>query len=363
MAQEPLNESFFRDVCLNTGMALICTDENLRIVFLNTVAARLLGETSESMIGQPVVSIVPEERRELAGRLLERALAKGEISEFDFRHRMPDGEPAFLAVTFSPIITNEQPAGVSIGIRNVTRRIHLEHEMAESRKMSALGTMAGAVAHHLNNILGGIITSVDFVHDSTDPIVLQRVLRNTADALTRINKITHGLLAFAEGDHTNSPLANLRAIVEQFVRDIRQTLANKSIDIQAHLEDVDYSAPTRHVLRIMSNLVSNAADALPKGGAITVELKPLPEQQSIVLRVTDTGGGIPDNVLPHVFEPFFTTKTQNTAEVVEHSGLGLAVVHGLVKVLGGTIIVSSCPQGTTFSITLPLSSVPSGQIR
>jgi PAS domain S-box-containing protein len=354
---DPCDDHFFRDMCIHAGLALIATDEQLRIRFWNPAAGRMLGGSAEAMTGQAIWSIVPAERRELAERLCKRALSHGETSELDFQYRDPAGQPMFLAVTISPIIDSTQRrTGISVYVRDVTRRMTLERAMAESQKMSALGLMAGQVAHHFNNVLGGIITSLDFAQASDDPDVLRRAMRTTLSALTRANTLTQGLLAFAEGDRSASSLGNLGNMVRQYAAELESRLAAQNIRLEIDVEVFEALLPTRQVLTVLDNLVANAREAMPTGGMLRIELQLVPSEAKAILRVADTGAGIAPENLPRVFEPFFTTKGIGDPGCSPHAGLGLAVVHGIVNQMGGSVSVASAREaGTVCSVTLPLT--------
>jgi signal transduction histidine kinase len=300
------------------------------------------------------MSIVPYERRELASRLFERALQKREVSEFEFPHRNPLGEAMYLAVTISPIMDEHgNSTGVSVYVRDVTRRMELEREVAESQKMSALGTMAGAVAHHFNNVIGGIITSVDFARNSDNPKTMRRTLETTVAALSRASQLTLGLLAFAEGDHSDTWTGDLTEIVKEFVASLESRFANQNIRVESDVQPVRAMMPAKRITSILEGVTANACEAMPQGGRLRIELLPDGPGQ-IRLRVSDTGAGIASEDLPRVFEPFFTTKGDDPSAPKDHLGLGLAVVHGLVKDLGGSVTLeSTLRQGTTCNVILP----------
>ena len=352
---EQVSDEFLRDACLHAGVAMIAADADLRVRFWNRAATRFFGGSAESMYGQEITSIVPHERRELAHRFIGRTLQSGEITEFEFSHRDPAGQPVYLAITVSPIIDQQGGhVGVTVHVRDVTRRIDAERTAGETRKMAALGTMAGAISHHFNNLLCGLITSADFARDSTDPQVLQRTLRAIVPILNRASGLTRNLLAFAEGDHTHSPPENVAVILKRFLESVKDVAAVRNIEIRSHIEPVDAELPAKQLTTILDCLGANAAEAMPDGGTFTVQLEPTADGQDFVLRVSDTGHGIPEEQLTRVFEPFFTTKGLDSTGSADHPGLGLAVVHGIVRDLGGGVTFCSSPEtGTTFSVRLP----------
>jgi PAS domain S-box-containing protein len=316
----------------------------------------MLGGSAQVMTGQPVWSIVPAERRELAERLCRRALAHGETSELDFQYRNAAGDPTFLAVTISPIIdSNSKRNGISVYVRDVTRRMTLERAMAESQKMSAMGAMAGQVAHHFNNVIGGIITSLDFAENSDDIDAMRRTMHSAVAALTRASALTQGLAAFAEGDPGSSSMGDLGAMVREYAAELEPKLAALHIRLELDLESFEAQLPARQVMTVLENLVANARESMPSGGTLRIELLLFPGEPKAVLRVADTGSGIEADHLHRVFEPFYTTKSENDPAGSSHAGLGLAVVHGIVNQMGGSVTISSSPgEGTVCSVILPL---------
>jgi len=348
------DDSFFRHMCVNAGVALIATDANLRIQFWNMAAGRIFGGSAESMLGQPIMSIVPSERRILAERLFERTLHKEEVAEFEFPHRSPTGEPMYLAVTVSPIVDDTANCtGISVYVRDVTRRMELEREMADARKMAALGALAGGIAHHFNNQVGGIITSFELARRSNNPERWRRALDAAGSSLSRANKLTQSLLAFAEGDHTDTEFRNLTETIREFLDAMQPRLDAQGIALTTQLEQVDALVPVKRITTILDRVIANACEAMPQGGSLHVELAR--SEPDVMLKITDTGVGIAPEHLERVFEPFFTTKAGDDLSVSEHHGLGLAVVHGLLKDLGGNATLCSEPdKGTTVAIRLPL---------
>lgn len=356
---ESYGEDYFRHVCQQAGVALILTDQQRRIRFWNAAATRLLGASPECMEGEDITSIVPHEKRSLAIKLLDRTLTRGDINELEFRYPQRNGDPMYLAVMISPVVDDAgQSIGVSLYARDVTRRIKAAQEAANAQKMAALGSLAGAIAHYFNNLLGGLVTSADFAQNSDNPETLHRALKSMASTLSRATKLTFGLLAFAEGDHSDSPIEPIPETIDRFTYRLAARAAAQQIRIETQLERPDRLFRARQIETVLDRLTDNAFEAMPEGGVLRFELLVTPDDRGILLQVSDTGHGIADEHLGHVFEPFFTTKCNNLAQTTNHTGLGLAVVHGIVKSLGGTVTLCSTPQdGTICSIWLPVREI------
>ncbi len=352
---EQFDDAFFRHICSHTELALIATDDKLQIRYWNHAASRLFGGSADAMRGELLTTIVPADRRNIADRLLHRALLRRECSTFEFPHRHPDGKPMFLAVNICPIIDDSgNTLGVSVYARDVTRRIESERALADAGKMAALGTMAGALAHHFNNLLGGLITRADFAQSSDDPDTLHRALRSIVSTLSRTGKLTQALLAFAEGDTIEGETAEVHEAVRQFLDGIQPKLDSLGIRVDSHIEAVRHRLSIRQIRTLLDCLTANACEAMTHGGTLQIELLQPSDADEFILRLSDTGPGMSEDSLRHAFEPFYTTKSEGIPGSPDHPGLGLAVVHGIVRSLGGTVTLASQPgQGTTCTVHLP----------
>jgi len=345
---------FLRSLCEHAGIAIIATDEQFVIRFWNVAAERMFGKSASEAIGQPIWLIIPPERHGLAQRMLDRAVTRGETSDVELRRTGPDGRKHHLAVTFSPVPgDHKQASGVSICVRDVTKGMDLMRDVAETQRMLALGSMSGAVAHHFNNLLGGALTALDFVQDSFEVETLRRGLRTAMTALSRVSELTFGLLAFAEGDRSESPTGDAVETVRQFVSSRRKEWTGKRISVETELHPLKAKLASKRLTTILRILTANACEAMADGGTLRIELSKGPGM-TVVLRVRDSGMGMLDEQIRHVFEPFFTTKRAIRPGDPEHVGLGLAIAYGIVKDLGGTITFERGePRGSVCTVCLP----------
>jgi len=346
--------AYFRQLCENVGVAVIAADTGLAIRFWNSAAGRMFGAAAERMIGTPITSILPQERRRTAERMLRSVLETRQTIEFEFQDRSVQGERRELAGVMAPVLAESgECVGASLCIRDITRRIVLQEEVHESRKMGALGEMAGAMAHHFNNILGGVITSVDYAKDSEDPAVQKRVLDQTAQALLRATNLVNGLLTFACGDKRADDLADFTEVVNELAGEVEQTIAVRNVEFTLVLPGLPVlPVPRLQVLTILRNLVKNAMDAMPDGGQLRIEVSL--EEDRVVTSVSDSGCGLDEAARSRIFEPFWSTKNALCGGQGVSTGLGLAIAHGLLQVIGGSITVSSQPgEGSCFKVALP----------
>jgi len=356
------DDSLYRLLYEHSPVAAIATDRQFRIVTCNAAASRLMGLSGEQILGRPLAETVPEARRKLLARLLSRTAERGVISEFEVQLAGPGAKARDLMVVLSPIPGPDGATrGVAAWIVDETTRKRLGKRLVQAEKMASLGTLAGGVAHHFNNILGGVATFVDFALTSGDRQAMHRALRMTAEAAARASRITQSLLTFAERDQRRADLADLTEVVLTFVHLVERPLEERRIRLHLDLHPVPIvPVETNQMHQILGNLLTNAEEAMPEGGTITINLDRTDER--IVLAFGDTGCGIRQEHQPLVFEPFFTTKGLLAGGDQANPGLGLSVVHGLVLEMGGAISLESEPlKGTRFFISFPVPDQPTDQ--
>lgn len=350
----PFGSDVYRLICDHSGVALIAADIDLKVQVWNTAATRVFGVTAERMMGVSVLSVLPADRREAAERLLRRTLAEREVDEFEFDQPDMGGGRRYFAASVSPLVDcGDVTIGVLVWVRDVTRRMQLAQELALGRKMAALGEMAGAVAHHFNNILGGLVTSADFALAARDPNIDRRVLEQTSRSLARATRLVENLLAFAEGDRRTDALADLAEVLLHALDQIEPDLNRAGIKLELNLRQVPPAeVPRSRMTTAIFNFLHNAVEAMPDGGQLRVSLEHV--EGNNVLRITDTGCGVAEDRLDRVFEPFYSTKGVAGGTGGQAAGLGLAVAHGIVREVGGRISFNSrVGAGTTVEICIP----------
>lgn len=337
----------------------MATDANLKIRVWNAVASRMFGASESLMLDEPVISVIPQVVRSRVEPLLQDALSTGDTHRFEFEHRDAHGSQRELAGTIAPVVSEDgERIGVSICFRDITKRIELQQDLDQSRKMVSLGEMAGAVAHHFNNILGGVVTSIDFARAQRNPLVDRRVLEQVGDALGKATSLINGLLAFSEGDTRREDLSDLTEVLNDLAEDTEIRLRDSQIELK-----IDYAVlPVIEVNRMaisttLSNIVQNAIEAMPNDGTLTITATQ--RDDVVFIAISDTGSGFADSVRARIFEPFWTTK--GVLGHGEHGGgsggvgLGLAIAHGLAHMVGASIVADSTPgAGSTFTLRIQI---------
>lgn len=348
------SESRYRLMFEQAGMAMVAVDPAGNVVAWNRAAGRMFGAGAEEMTGTHWSQLVPLNERPEAQTHFDACLGEGRSGEFEFMLRDERGEIRRLATVVTPIqLADGSGAGGLACVRDITNRMILQQRLAQQSKMASLGEMAGALSHHFNNVLGGVVTSVDFALASGDPQILTRVMEKTATALTRATGLLDNLLAFAQGDFRDATLCELGEVIVDLIARTEGKLAGSSIRLEVNLHVIPVVEVPRSAMQtVLGNLVDNAIEAMPAGGTLTIELDATSTQAFV--RIGDTGCGLDEESLTRIFEPFYSTKRKDDMGKLGQ-GLGLAVAHGILKVLHGTVHVSSMlGAGTTFEVRLPL---------
>ena len=226
-------------------------------------------------------------------------------------------------------------------------------QMAQSEKLASIGRLAAGVAHEINNPLGGILSfSMLALEDCPPDHPMRQNLEIIVKQTMRCRETVKGLLDFARQSSTAATSIEVSPVVDKTL----SLLENQSIfhDIRI-VRALEPSLPSvlidaGQLQQVVVNIVLNAVDAMEESGILTVETAPALQSDEVLVRISDTGKGIPEDVLPFIFEPFFTTK-----KVGQGTGLGLSIVHGIVARAGGKIDVATSPKGTVFTVRLPVA--------
>lgn len=363
--QTGADAAFFGSLCNCAAVALVATDVASRVVFWNAAAESLLDMPAGEMMGRSILQAVPPPRRKLFEKLIRRTISCGQTTRFDVRLADRQGRKKLLLVTLSPVPDKSGcPRGIAAWIIDETRRSQLAERLAKSERMASLGTLAGGVAHHFNNILGGVATFVDYALTSGDLAAMKRALQMTTEAAARAAKITQSLLSFSEHDTHRTDLADLTEVVMTFSHLVERPLLDKGIKLHLDLRPVPIvPVEANRMHQVLGNLLTNSEEAMPDGGEITIRVDRRPgahdaaaQPGEVVMTFADNGVGIPAGDMAMVFEPFFTTKGLLAGGDRENPGLGLSVVHGIITEMGGRIgVESSDSGGACFVISFALS--------
>ena len=338
---------------------LIANDEG-HYVDANFAACQILGHPREELLGRATWHFTPDTDENEARRLWHEFLRVGEMRG---THKMRRADGVWRDVSFASRASVLPGLHMSI-IRDVTDQRRLESELRGAQRMEAVGRLAGGVAHDFNNLLTVILGFTTEVLESyPDDAQLQFLLGEVKRAGERAAEMTRQLLAFSRRQTVQPRRFDLNGIV-QSMHAMLPRLIGEDVQFDTrvwHVPVIVESDPGQ-IEQVITNLVVNARDAMPKGGRLTIgtAVSVDPQSPSVIippgkyaeLVVQDTGDGILPQHLNSIFEPFFTTKVSGKG-----TGLGLATVYGIVKQSSGYILVDTAiGRGSTFRVLLPLKT-------
>jgi PAS domain S-box-containing protein len=350
-----LDAAYLEGLFRGAGLAIVACGTEGEIVAGNSAAMRLFGSNCLQP-GRDVSLLFGEQDRGTVQQILEKVRTRLESVEFRTRLGNPSSTAMEYGVWFTPVLdADETVHGVSLWFRDITERMRLKRAVKSRERLASLGGLSGAVAHHYNNLLCCIATSVEYAINMNTVTAMRRALQRTADAVGRAARVTRQLLAFAQADHHEGDWADLTETVLFFLDQHEERLNQRHITLVLDWQLIPVIPVHRdQMLLILHSLLENAEDAMPSGGTLTVTLARR-DEHSVCLSVADAGEGISPEHMEHVFEPFFTTKGALADGTGHNAGMGLAVVHGLVGEMHGTITAANVPgSGARLNIVLPI---------
>ncbi len=364
------SEANYRMLVENTRDIIYSYNPDGTVRFITPQIAKL-GYNPEEIVGRKMIDFVHPDDKERILNEFRKFIVTGK--SFPTVCRLIGKKSVIHIEEISEIIKDEKGdiAYITGVIRDITERIKseeekskLEKQLRHSDKIKAIGTLAGGIAHDFNNILVAILGYIEVaMYNIPDDSNLRPYMEQMKKACHRAIKLVKQLLTFSrETEGERNPI-QLSSIIKESLKMLRP-LIPATIDIKQNLKNpgIINGDPT-HIYQIMMNLCKNAADAMKeKGGVIKVSLKDIDTGSNIEelnqelapgnyirLTVSDTGHGIDQSIKERIFEPYFTTK-----KIGEGSGMGLSIVHGIVKSYGGEITVESeTGKGTSFNIFFP----------
>jgi two-component system cell cycle sensor histidine kinase/response regulator CckA len=349
----------------HTPMAIATVDRAGAVVRANARFAKLSqGLGADGVAGKSIFSTVnARDRNLLVAAINQAAQGQGDIAPVEV---MLDGTKERWAQFFvTAVEEDEREAEAAIVyMLETTERRALENQINQSQKMDMVGQLAGGIAHDFNNVLSAIMMANDFLlnaHKPTDPS-FQDIMQIKQNA-TRAATLVRQLLAFSRRQTLRPQVLDLGDALSDLTMLLRRLIGEKvKLDL-VHGRDLwPVKVDVSQFEQVVVNLAVNARDAMPDGGKLSVRTanvtaeeatqlayKGMPAAEYVRIDVSDTGTGIPADIVDKIFEPFFSTK-----EVGKGTGLGLSTVYGIVKQTGGFIYVDSEPgKGTSFRIFLP----------
>jgi two-component system, cell cycle sensor histidine kinase and response regulator CckA len=332
-------------------------EETLRFLDVNRAALAVYGYTRDEFLQLTIHDLQADN----ADRPRQQAGA-GASLRGEFRHQTKNGDQIDVEVVGSRLTFDGRQTRLEI-VRDVSFELALESQLRHAQNIETVGRLAGGVAHDFNNVLAAIVGHIEVLSDYLAPGDPRSAeVQAIRDAAELAADLTRQLVVFSSRQRLQQTVLNLNDVIER-ARTGLQRLTRDSIVLETRPADALWSvnADAGQIFQIVLNLVVNARDAMPDGGAVTLETanvtigpgiarrRSIEPGDYVELSVQDTGTGIPPEVRVRLFEPFFTTKDRRRG-----TGLGLSTVYGIVKQSGGHIMVDSeVGRGSKFVIYLP----------
>jgi two-component system NtrC family sensor kinase len=353
---------FFMNLIESSVDVIIVTKMNGEILIFNKGAENILGYKSEEVVGKMKIrSIYPPG---VAKEVMEKLRSPdyggvGKLTSFPIIHRRKDGDLVEGDLSASIIYDEKGKEIASVGIfKDLRERLRMERDLQRTReallqseKLVAMGRLTSQIAHELNNPIYGIMNTLELLKTEIPPENKRRkILDLSLSEIQRLSEMLRNMLSFSKPVEEARKKIDLNNLLEGILLMMEKQMkeANVKIVTEFNPEIPEIMASTNQMRQVFLNMFKNAKEAMPKGGTLIVKTET--ESNTILIRIEDTGTGIPEGIRSKIFEAFFTTKQK-----VKGVGLGLSVCYGIIKDHGGEIKVNSEEgKGTTFIISLPL---------
>lgn len=345
---------------------VVITDTRGVIQYVNPAFEKVTGYSRAEAIGRTPAILKSNAHDRQFYEHLWKTITCGGVWKGRFRNKRKDGSLFYEDAVISPIVDSAGTISGFVSLkRDITDDLQREAQLIQAQKMDAVGRLAGGVAHDFNNLLTAILGYAAFITDlAKTPEKKDSYARRISDVANRAASLTRSLLVFSRKQESDFSRVNIHDVVNDFLKLIGRIIG-EDIRITTRMEgaSLPVMGNAGQLGQILLNLATNARDAMPHGGTISITAQKGEVDDAcarahggdagwpaIVLSVADTGCGIPREQLKDIFEPFFTTK-----EAGKGTGLGLAIVFGIARSHGGFVDVSSEPGvGSIFRIYLPV---------
>ncbi len=367
-----ITEAHLASILESAMDAIMTVDEDYRIVLFNQAAERMFQCAAAEAIGQPMDRFLPIRFRDQHRHHMQ-VFAETRVTQRTMGRMRPlsglraDGEEFPIEASISQVETEGRKLFTAI-IRDISDKKRLEAQFLRAQRMESIGTLAGGIAHDLNNVLSPILTAIELLQMRFTDESSQRLLNILHTNAVRGSEMVKQVLSFARGVEGEYAPLQPRHLIKEIIKILVDTLP-KDISISHHLSTELWTVfgDATQLHQVLMNLCVNARDAMPHGGKLRIEAENVEIDDHyarmnvearpgsyICITVTDTGIGISEKNLSKIFDPFFTTKEHGKG-----TGLGLSTVAGIVRSHGGFVnVYSEQGKGAQFKVYLPASESP-----
>ncbi len=331
--------------------AIVITDASGVIQWVNPAFTALTGYALKEAVGQNPRILSSGRQSPAFYAEMWKTIAAGDVWAGEVVNRRKDGTLYTERMTITPVMDSAREILHYVAIKeDVTARKEMGERLRQAQRLEAVGRLAGGVAHDFNNLLQAMLGLTQLARAHTpDTAASPEPLAELEELLRRGAQLTQQLLLFARREEPKVERFELNEAIRETAKLLRRRLPeNGTLELELDPAALLVSADRGQIGQVWMNLAVNATDAMPGGGRLTVR-SGSEGGQHVWFSVSDTGRGITEEIRDHIFEPFFTTKSAQSG-----TGLGLAVVHGIVTQHGGRVEVASAPgAGATFKVLLP----------
>jgi len=329
---------------------IVVTDRDHRVILLNKSAERLFPFEGDETGNRPLWDRLGD--RDLSEFFSATLRSQEKVSDREFT--LGDGTPRTVSVSILPLVSEGSVQGNVVHIEDVTEKRSKEARLRRAESLASLTTLAAGVAHEIKNPLGSMGIHLQLIQkkiagkESIDPKEIAQHLDVISEEVDRLNRIAVDFLFAVKPMDTRLEDGDLNAVIAELLDFVRPELDQAGVKVES---DLSSAVPimridSRFIKQALLNLIKNAVAAMPDGGTLRVETRRAGNE--VLVRISDTGTGIPEEIMDKIFEPYFTTKPFGT-------GLGLTIVFKIVKEHFGDISVTSRPgEGTSVTISLPV---------
>jgi len=362
LKQTIAGKKFLETILNGINDQMMVIDLDYRIVEVNRALLEMVGMRREDVVGKHCYEVSHHLQEPCSSPdhpcPLKDAVANGKAASTTHVHFAKDGREHYIHVVCHPIFDESGKVVRVIDLsRDITKEVIDRTRMLHDDKMTSLGRLSASVVHEINNPLTGILNFIKLMQrmlnkgqpSEADLANMKTYLEMVYNETSRVSKTVSNLLAFSRKTKPEFTVVDLHQLIEETLALTEYQMRLQGITVKRQFADnlLPVSADPGQLKQALLNLFLNAQDAMPQGGTLTVQTKNY-HNREVIIRVTDTGVGIPKESFSQIFEPFYTTKKKGGV------GLGLSVVYGIIRDHKGLIKVDSIVgQGTTFTIRLP----------